>query len=54
MSAGQTTVFAPIELVRLRLQVQDPHELPEEVKKGLPSGPIDMPTKYDGIIDCTR
>jgi hypothetical protein len=54
LAAGKTTLFAPIELVRLRLQTQDPHELPPEVKRGLPSGPIDMPVKYEGVIDCTK
>jgi hypothetical protein len=43
MSAGQRTLFAPIELVRLRLQTEDPNALPEEVKQGLPAGSVEKP-----------
>ena len=28
--------------------------MPDELKRGLPSGPIDMPVKYDGCIDCVK
>ena len=28
--------------------------MPEELKRGLPSGPVDMPVKYDGCIDCVK
>lgn len=54
LSAGKTTLFAPIELVRLRLQTQDPNELPAEVKAGLPTGQVDMPHKYKGVVDCVK
>ena len=51
MSAAQRSVLAPLELVRLRLQAQDPNEQnDDETKRGLSSDP----SAYNGIIDCCR
>ena len=49
MSAGQRSMFAPLELVRLRLQTQDPNAV-----SNVPEGHINTPVRYAGVIDCCR